>query len=202
MVRLFRERNGCLISTQHLPLDGQPRKAASATTRRFDTLSARQTSTVSFEGIVMKFEELGLAETLLRAVRGEGYSTPTKIQAASIPVILEGRDILGCAQTGTGKTAAFALPTLQRLAANPGQNSGRRKIRTLVLAPTRELALQIGESFQAYGRYTGLRRAVVFGGVGQNPQVRALQAGVDILIATPGRLLDLMQQRFIDLSHV
>src|SRR5208282_1540981 len=150
----------------------------------------------------MKFEELGLAETLLRAVRGEGYSTPTKIQAASIPVILEGRDILGCAQTGTGKTAAFALPTLQRLAANPGQNSGRRKIRTLVLAPTRELALQIGESFQAYGRYTGLRRAVVFGGVGQNPQVRALQAGVDILIATPGRLLDLMQQRFIDLKHV
>ena len=150
----------------------------------------------------MKFEELGLAETLLRAVRGEGYSTPTKIQAAAIPAILEGRDVLGCAQTGTGKTAAFALPTLQRLGHGAVQNSGRRKIRTLVLAPTRELVIQIGESFQAYGRYTGLRRTVVYGGVGQNPQVRALQAGVDVLVATPGRLLDLMQQGFIDLSHV
>ena len=150
----------------------------------------------------MKFEELGLAETLLRAVRGEGYSIPTKIQAAAIPPILEGRDVLGCAQTGTGKTAAFALPTLQRLGRNPGQDGGRRKIRTLVLAPTRELVIQIGESFQAYGRFTGLRRTVVYGGVGQNPQVRALQAGVDVLVATPGRLLDLMQQGFIDLSHV
>ncbi len=150
----------------------------------------------------MKFEELGLAETLLRAVRGEGYSTPTKIQAAAIPAILEGRDVLGCAQTGTGKTAAFALPTLQRLGHSPAPGGGRRKIRTLVLAPTRELVIQIGESFQAYGRYTGLRRTVVYGGVGQNPQVRALQAGVDVLIATPGRLLDLMQQGFIDLSHV
>ena len=150
----------------------------------------------------MKFEELGLAETLLRAVHGEGYSTPTKIQIATIPAILEGRDVLGCAQTGTGKTAAFALPTLQRLAGSPGPSGGRRKIRTLVLAPTRELVIQIGESFQAYGRYTGLRRTVVYGGVGQNPQVRALQAGVDVLIATPGRLLDLMQQGFIDLSHV
>jgi ATP-dependent RNA helicase RhlE len=150
----------------------------------------------------MKFEELGLAETLLRAVRGEGYSTPTKIQAAAIPPILEGRDVLGCAQTGTGKTAAFALPTLQRLGQTPSPGGGRRKIRTLVLAPTRELVIQIGESFQAYGRYTGLRRAVVYGGVGQNPQVRALQAGVDVLIATPGRLMDLMQQGFIDLGHV
>ncbi len=134
--------------------------------------------------------------------RGEGYSTPTKIQAAAIPPILEGRDVLGCAQTGTGKTAAFALPTLQRLGRSPGQGNGRRKIRTLVLAPTRELVIQIGESFQAYGRFTGLRRTVVYGGVGQNPQVRALQAGVDVLIATPGRLQDLMQQGFIDLSHV
>jgi ATP-dependent RNA helicase RhlE len=150
----------------------------------------------------MKFEELGLAETLLRAVRGEGYSTPTKIQAAAIPAILEGRDVLGCAQTGTGKTAAFALPTLQRLGCTPGPSGGRRKIGALVLAPTRELAIQIGESFQAYGRFTGLRRAVVYGGVGQNPQVRALQAGVDVLIATPGRLMDLMQQGFIDLAHV
>ncbi len=158
----------------------------------------------------MKFEELGLAETLLRAVRGEGYSTPTKIQATAIPPILAGRDVLGCAQTGTGKTAAFALPTLQRLGRGPaatrtqgtGCPGGRKKIRTLVLAPTRELVIQIGESFQAYGRFTGLRRTVVYGGVGQNPQVRALQAGVDVLIATPGRLLDLMQQGFIDLSHV
>jgi ATP-dependent RNA helicase RhlE len=156
----------------------------------------------------MSFAELGLAETLLRAVREEGYSIPTKIQAAAIPPILEGRDVLGCAQTGTGKTAAFALPTLQRLGRGPsqpggaGQAAARRKIRTLVLAPTRELVIQIGESFQAYGRFTGLRRTVVYGGVGQHPQVRALQAGVDVLIATPGRLLDLMQQGFIDLSKV
>jgi ATP-dependent RNA helicase RhlE len=149
----------------------------------------------------MKFEELGLAETLLRAVRAEGYTTPTKIQAAAIPAILEGRDVLGCAQTGTGKTAAFALPTLQRLSGAAPQ-AGRRKTRTLVLAPTRELAIQIGESFRAYGRHTGLRHAVVYGGVGQHPQVRALQAGIDILVATPGRLLDLMQQGFVDLGHV
>ncbi len=150
----------------------------------------------------MKFEELGLAETLLRAVRGEGYSIPTKIQAAAIPPILEGRDLLGCAQTGTGKTAAFALPVLQRLSATPHRGTGKRKIRALVLAPTRELAVQIAESFQVYGQYTGMRRTVIYGGVGQVPQVRALQAGVDVLIATPGRLLDLMQQRFVDLSQI
>ena len=151
----------------------------------------------------MKFEDLGLAEPLLRAVRTQGYLTTTKIQAAAIPPILEGRDVLGCAQTGTGKTAAFALPTLQRLGRVECRVNGRgRKIRTLVLSPTRELASQIGESFAAYGRYTSLRRTVVFGGVGQGPQVRALNAGVDILIATPGRLLDLMQQGYVDLSHV
>ena len=151
----------------------------------------------------MKFEELGLAETLLRAVGAQGYCSPTKIQAAAIPPILEGRDVLGCAQTGTGKTAAFALPTLQRLGRAECRVNGRgRKIRALVLAPTRELALQIGESFRAYGRYTGVRCAVIYGGVGQAPQVRALNAGVDILVATPGRLLDLMQQGFVDLSHV
>jgi ATP-dependent RNA helicase RhlE len=149
----------------------------------------------------MKFEELGLAETLLRAVRAEGYTTPTRIQAAAIPPVLEGRDVLGCAQTGTGKTAAFALPALQRLGSAASQ-TGRRATRTLVLAPTRELAIQIGESFRAYGRHTGLRHAVIYGGVGQHPQVRALRAGVDILIATPGRLLDLMQQGFVDLKHV
>src|SRR5207237_567195 len=111
----------------------------------------------------------------------------------------------GCAQTGTGKTAAFALPTLQRLggdSAQGGAAGGRRTIRSLVLAPTRELVIQIGESFRAYGRHTGLRSTVVYGGVGQGPQVRALQAGVDVLAATPGRLLDLMQQGFIDLSRV
>ena len=151
----------------------------------------------------MKFEDLGLAEPLLRAVRTQGYTATTKIQAAAIPPVLEGRDVLGCAQTGTGKTAAFALPTLQRLSRAESRVNGRgRKIRTLVLAPTRELALQICESFQVYGRHTHVRQAVVYGGVGQSPQVRALNAGVDVLIATPGRLLDLMQQGFIDLSHV
>ena len=151
----------------------------------------------------MKFEELGLAETLLRAVDAENYGSPTKIQAATIPLILEGRDVLGCAQTGTGKTAAFALPTLQRLAKLECKVNGRgRKIRALVLAPTRELSIQIGESFATYGRYTSVRSSVVYGGVGQAPQVRALNAGMDVLVATPGRLLDLMQQGFVDLSHV
>jgi len=151
----------------------------------------------------LKFADLGLAEPLLRAVVAQGYAIPTKIQAAAIRPILEGRDLLGCAQTGTGKTAAFALPTLQRLGRVECRVNGRgRKIRTLVLAPTRELALQIGESFQVYGRHTSLRQTVIFGGVGQGPQVRALNAGVDILVATPGRLLDLMQQGFVDLSRV
>ncbi|MBU4271064.1 MAG: DEAD/DEAH box helicase [Planctomycetes bacterium] len=151
----------------------------------------------------MKFEDLGLAEPLLRAVRAQGYPTTTKIQAAAIPPVLEGRDVLGCAQTGTGKTAAFALPTLQRISRVECRVNGRgRKIRTLVLAPTRELALQICESFQTYGRYTAVRQAAIYGGVGQSPQVRALNNGVDVLIATPGRLLDLMQQGFVDLSHV
>ena len=151
----------------------------------------------------MKFEDLGLAEPLLRAVRAQGYPATTKIQAAAIPPVLEGRDVLGCAQTGTGKTAAFALPTLQRLSRAECRVNGRgRKIRTLVLAPTRELALQICESFQVYGRYTAVRQAAIYGGVGQSPQVRALNQGVDVLIATPGRLLDLMQQGYVDLSHV
>jgi ATP-dependent RNA helicase RhlE len=152
---------------------------------------------------LMKFEDLGLAEPLLRAVAAQGYPTTTKIQAAAIPLVLEGRDVLGCAQTGTGKTAAFALPTLQRLSRVECRVNGRgRKIRTLVLAPTRELALQICESFRVYGRYTAVRQAAVYGGVGQSPQVRALNQGVDVLIATPGRLLDLMQQGYVDLSHV
>ncbi len=159
----------------------------------------------------MKFEDLGLAEPLVRGVRAQGYRTATPIQVKAIPEVLEGRDLMGCAQTGTGKTAAFALPTLQRLSDCPGQRPAshspkrraeHRPIRSLILAPTRELAVQIGASFKAYGKYSGLRQTVVYGGVGQGPQVRALQAGVDILVATPGRLLDLMNQRHIDLGSV
>ncbi len=151
----------------------------------------------------MTFHELGLAEPILRAVAAEGYTTPTPIQSQAIPRVLAGHDVLGCAQTGTGKTAAFALPILHRLAHPPLPSRGQvRPIRVLVLAPTRELAVQIGQSFHGYGRYTGLRHTVVFGGVGQQPQTRALQAGVDILIATPGRLIDLMGQGFVDLGRV
>ena len=163
----------------------------------------------------MKFEDLGLVESLVRGVRAEGYQTATPIQVKAIPGVLEGRDLMGCAQTGTGKTAAFALPTLQRLGASPderrtshGEKQGRKRravhrpIRSLILAPTRELAVQIAASFETYGKYAGLRQTVVYGGVGQNPQVRALKAGVDILVATPGRLLDLMNQGYIDLARV
>jgi ATP-dependent RNA helicase RhlE len=151
----------------------------------------------------MTFDEFGLAEPILRAVAGQGYTAPTPIQSQAIPHVLTGRDLLGCAQTGTGKTAAFALPILHRLGQSGSRSRGRgRPIRVLVLAPTRELALQIGQSFRLYGRHTGLRHTVVYGGVGQEPQRRALQQGVDILIATPGRLIDLMGQGFIDLSRV
>jgi ATP-dependent RNA helicase RhlE len=153
--------------------------------------------------VVMSFVELELSDSLLRAVRQEGYDVATPIQTQAIPPILAGRDLLGCAQTGTGKTAAFALPTLERLAigGQPPRERGR-PIRALVLAPTRELAAQIGESFRAYGRFTGLRHTVIFGGVGQMPQVRAIQHGVDVLVATPGRLLDLMNQGFVRLDRV
>lgn len=151
----------------------------------------------------MKFEDLLLCDPLLRALVVEGYTTPTPIQEQSIPHVLAGRDLLGCAQTGTGKTAAFALPILQLLSQNePGYHGHARKIRALVLSPTRELALQISESFRAYGRHTTLRRTVVYGGVNQNPQTRALKDGVDILVATPGRLHDLMNQGFVDLRNV
>jgi ATP-dependent RNA helicase RhlE len=182
----------------------------------------------------MTFEDLGLAEPILRAISTEGYSEPTPIQAESIPHIIAGTDLQGCAQTGTGKTAAFALPILHRLLEKPlppepkeerppqrgpsryndrsrGNDRRRqnerprgpvRKIRCLVLSPTRELALQIAESFRTYGRHTDLRQTVVYGGVGQVPQVRALERGVDILVATPGRLCDLMNQGYIDISAV
>jgi ATP-dependent RNA helicase RhlE len=150
----------------------------------------------------MKFSDLRLAEPILRAVRSEGYSTATPVQAQAIPHVLEGRDVLGCAQTGTGKTAAFALPILQRLAAAPVRPIRSPQARCLVLCPTRELASQIADSFQTYGRHMSLRHTVIFGGVNQNPQVRALRGGVDILIATPGRLLDLMDQGHVDLRGI
>jgi ATP-dependent RNA helicase RhlE len=150
----------------------------------------------------MTFRVLGLAEPLLRAVAGAGYTAATPIQSQAIPHVIAARDVLGCAQTGTGKTAAFALPILHRLmAANRASQGRSRPIRVLVLSPTRELASQIGESFQAYGRNTEIRQTVIFGGVGQHAQTRALQHGVDVLIATPGRLLDLMNQGFVRLGN-
>jgi ATP-dependent RNA helicase RhlE len=149
----------------------------------------------------MPFSALGLAEPLVRALRDEGYASPTPIQQRAIPPVLEGRDVLGCAQTGTGKTAAFALPILQRLSAHLTQ-AHPRPIRCLVLTPTRELAAQIGESFRAYGRHLRLSHTVIFGGVGQHPQVQALRRGVDVLVATPGRLLDLMNQGHVRLDKI
>jgi len=147
-----------------------------------------------------RFDELPLIEPLLRAVHEEGYENPTPIQQQTIKHVLEGKDLLGCAQTGTGKTAAFALPILQRLQSVPVPNP--RHVRVLVLSPTRELASQIGDSFARYGRHLQLRHTVVFGGVGQNPQAQALRTGVDILVATPGRLLDLIEQRIAKLDKV
>ena len=150
----------------------------------------------------MSFENLNLIEPIRKALHTEGYVQPTPIQAQSIPVILQGKDLLGCAQTGTGKTAAFAIPILQILHGNQSAGNERRVIKSLILTPTRELAVQTGESFTAYGKHTGLRHAVIYGGVSQNAQTQALRSGVDILIATPGRLLDLMNQRFVNLNHV
>jgi ATP-dependent RNA helicase RhlE len=147
--------------------------------------------------VIVSFEALGLVEPLLRAIRDEGYLEPMPIQVQAIPHVLAGRDLLGCAQTGTGKTAAFALPILQRLCAVPRRKHGHHVVRVLVLTPTRELASQIGESFAAYGRHTDVRHTVIFGGVRQGPQTRALHDGVDVLVATPGRLLDLMGQRLV-----
>ena len=149
----------------------------------------------------MSFNNLQLTEPLLRALSNEGYTNPTPVQEQSIPVILQKRDLLGCAQTGTGKTAAFAIPLLQLMQEQitPGEH---RPIKTLILTPTRELAIQIGESFKAYGRFLELKHLVIFGGVSQHQQVASLRRGVDILIATPGRLLDLMNQRHISLRDI
>jgi ATP-dependent RNA helicase RhlE len=149
----------------------------------------------------MRFADLQLSEPLLRAVQAEGYTTATPIQVQAIPHVLAGHDLMGCAQTGTGKTAAFALPLLHRLAAVKPATAVRR-VRCLVLCPTRELAVQIGQSFQTYGQFLPLRYAVVYGGVGQNSQVQALRRGADVVVATPGRLMDLMEQRHADLHGV
>jgi ATP-dependent RNA helicase RhlE len=149
----------------------------------------------------MKFESLYIIEPILRSLKEEGYTIPTPIQEQAIPIILRGTDLIGCAQTGTGKTAAFAVPILQLLS-KTRTFERKRKIRSLIVTPTRELAMQIEESFKAYGRHTGLTCTVVFGGVNQNPQTTVLRNGVDILVATPGRLLDLMNQGFISLKDI
>lgn len=150
----------------------------------------------------MTFKDLNLVEPILEALETEGYTQPTPIQEKAIPILLQKKDLLGCAQTGTGKTAAFAIPIIQLLYLEKGAQRGPRNIQTLILTPTRELAIQIGESFSAYGRHCGLKHTVIFGGVSQGKQVDALRGGVDILIATPGRLLDLMNQQFISLQHL
>lgn len=150
---------------------------------------------------MISFQDLNLSTSILEAITDEGYTQPTPIQQQAIPIVMDGRDLIGCAQTGTGKTAAFAIPIIHQL--HRMQSSKRhRHIRALVVTPTRELALQIGESFDTYGRYTGIRQLTIFGGVSQVPQVDELKRGIDVLIATPGRLLDLHKQGFIDLDHL
>ncbi len=148
----------------------------------------------------MQFNELHLHPSILKAVEEEGYTSPTPIQEQAIPPVLNGNDVLGCAQTGTGKTAAFAMPILHKLEQQP--LTERKKISALILTPTRELAIQIDDSFKTYGKYLNVRSLVIFGGVGQQPQVNALKNGTDVLIATPGRLLDLISQGFIDLRYI
>lgn len=151
----------------------------------------------------MSFESLKLIEPILRAVSQEGYTTPTPIQQQAIPIVLQHRDLLGCAQTGTGKTAAFSIPLLQILNEYPLETGGqKRAIKALILTPTRELAIQIDESLEAYGKHLPLKHAVIFGGVSEGPQITTLRNGVDILVATPGRLLDLMNRRFVDLRQL
>lgn len=150
----------------------------------------------------MSFANLNLIDPILKAIKAEGYTIPTPIQEQAIPIILDKRDLVGCAQTGTGKTAAFAIPMLQILHTEQKPTPGQQTIKALILTPTRELAIQIGESFSAYGKYLKLKHCVIFGGVSQANQTDALRRGVDILIATPGRLLDLMNQKYINLHHI
>ncbi len=152
----------------------------------------------------MTFNDLGISDSICKALDEKGYNTPTPIQEHSIPTLLNGKDLLASAQTGTGKTAAFAIPIIQQLHLNGPKSKGARKIRALIVTPTRELAIQIAENFDIYGKYTGVRNTVIFGGVKQEAQVKALRRGVDVLIATPGRLLDLMDQGYIrvdDIAH-
>lgn len=150
----------------------------------------------------MQFEDLKIIEPILKALKEEKYSTPTSIQEKAIPYLLDRKDVLGSAQTGTGKTAAFAIPILQHLYLNRQQQNTPRKINALIITPTRELAIQIGESFSTYGRYTGLKNTVIFGGVKQGQQANAIRNGVDVLVATPGRLLDLMDQGIVKLNNI
>jgi len=165
--------------------------------------SAQSAARFLLKNQLMTFEHLNLIEPILKALKTEGYTIPTPIQEKSIPLILQRKDILGCAQTGTGKTAAFSIPILQLLSENNGQQErGPRKIKALILTPTRELALQIADSLTSYGKHTGLKHTVVFGGVAQRPQTDALRAGIDILVATPGRLLDLMAQKYVHLNQI
>jgi len=172
--------------------------AAVAVTRQAAPVTPKDTGTGD------DFAGLGLRPELLRAVRAQGYTEPTPVQTEAIPLVLAGKDLVGAAQTGTGKTAAFALPILQQLleSGNASGYSGRQPVRALVVAPTRELAIQIADSFTAYGAYTGLRNTTIYGGVSQKRQVQALRRGVDIVVATPGRLLDLMGQGHVDLGQV
>jgi ATP-dependent RNA helicase RhlE len=150
----------------------------------------------------MTFKDLQLVEPILKALDKQGYTNPTPIQQQSIPILLKGKDLLGCAQTGTGKTAAFAIPIIQNLYNNIKLRDKQRKIKALVVTPTRELAIQIADSFTDYAAFTGIRNTVIYGGVKQGKQVAALRSGVDVLVATPGRLLDLMQQGFISLRDI
>lgn len=149
----------------------------------------------------MLFENLNIIEPIQKALKSEGYKEATPIQAEAIPSLLKGSDLLGCAQTGTGKTAAFAIPILQGVATEKRGDKGKRQIKSLILAPTRELAIQIGKSFEAYSKYLDIKTLVIFGGVSQHPQTKALRNGVDILVATPGRLLDLMNQKYVSLKN-
>ena len=150
----------------------------------------------------MTFKDLGIIEPILKALEAEGYTHPTPIQEQSIPILLEGKDLLGCAQTGTGKTAAFSIPIIQHIHNEVVHEKGRRKVKALIVTPTRELAIQIGENCTKYGKFAGVNNTVIFGGVKQSAQTRALRNGVDILVATPGRLLDLMNQGYISLKDV
>ena len=150
----------------------------------------------------MRFEELQIIEPILKALKEEKYTSPTSIQEKAIPFLLEGKDVLGSAQTGTGKTAAFAIPILQQLYLDGQQNKASGDIKALIITPTRELAIQIADSFAIYGKYTGLKNTVIFGGVKQGKQTDSLEEGVDILIATPGRLLDLIDQGYVSLKHI